>query len=63
MMANREIFVGSTSNIETCADMDRETVVSSLFDSVSRETRDRDLHVVQTLNDRQNLHEFLETES
>ena len=63
VMANSEISVGSTCNMETCADMDREIVVSSLFDSVSWETRDRDLHVVQTLHDRQNLHEFLETGS
>ena len=34
---------------ETCADMDRETVVSSLLRSMSKEKRDRDQNVVQTL--------------
>ena len=48
MTANRDFVVGSTSNKETCADMDRETVVSCLFDSVSRGQRDRDQNVVQT---------------
>ena len=38
-----------TSIKETCADMDRETVVSILFESVSKEKRDRDQNVVQTL--------------
>ena len=45
---------------ETCANMDRETVVSSLFGSVSKEKRDRDQNVVRTLTDRQNLHKILE---
>ena len=36
--------------------MDRETVVSSLFVSVSKEKRDRDQNVLQTLRDRQHLH-------
>ena len=39
---------------ETCADMDRETVPSSLFGSVSKGKRDRDQNVVQTLRDREN---------
>ena len=43
-----------TSIKETCADMVRETVVSSLFGSVSKGKRDRDQNVVQTLRDRQN---------
>ena len=34
--------------------MDRETVVSSLFESVSKEKRVRDPNVVQTLKGRQN---------
>ena len=45
---------------ETCADMDRETVVSSLFGSISKGTRDRDQNVVQTLRDRQLFHTILE---
>ena len=40
--------------------MDRETVVSNLFRSVSKGKRDRDQNVVQTLRDRQNLHIILE---
>ena len=45
-----------TSIRETCADMDREAVVSTLFGSVSKEKRDRDQNVVQSSRDRQNLH-------
>ena len=45
---------------EICADMDRDTVVSSLLGSVSKGTRDRDQNVVQTLGDRQSLHKILE---
>ena len=40
--------------------MDRETVVSSLFESVSKAKRDRDVSVVQTSRDRQHLHKILE---
>ena len=40
--------------------MDRETVVSRLFGSVSKGKRDRDQNVVQTLRDRQNLRTILE---
>ena len=40
-------------------DADHETVVS-VEESVSRGERNRDLNVVQTLKDRQNLHNFLE---
>ena len=43
---------------ETCADMDRETVASSLLGSESKGKRDRDHNVVQTLRDRQ--HKILE---
>ena len=43
-------FVASRSSVkETCADMDRETGVSSLLGSASQEKRDRDQNVVQTL--------------
>ena len=38
---------------------DHETV-TGVQESVSREKRDRDLNVVQTLKDRQNLHKLLE---
>ena len=40
--------------------MNRETIVSSLFESVSKEKRDRDQSVVQTLRDRQHFHKILE---
>ena len=40
--------------------MDRETVVSSLFWSVSKGKRDRDQNVAQTLRDKQNLRKILE---
>ena len=60
VLADRDSVASKTSIKETCADMDRETVVSSLFESVSKEKRDRDLNVVQTLKDRQNLHKILE---
>ena len=40
--------------------MDHETIVPSVFESVSRGKRDRDLNVVQTLKDRQNIHKFLQ---
>ena len=45
MMANRDFVAGSRSNKETLADMDRETVVSSLFDSVSR-GREIEIHKI-----------------
>ena len=45
---------------ETCADMDRETVVSTLLGSVSKEKRDRDQDVVPSSRDRHNLHKILE---
>ena len=60
VLADRDSVVGRTGIKETCADMDRETVVSSLFESVSKEKRDRYLNVVQTLRDRQNIHKILE---
>ena len=40
--------------------MDRETVFSSLFGSVSKEKRYQDPTVVQTSRDRQTLHTILE---
>ena len=42
------------------ADFYHETIVPSVFESVSREKRDRDLNVVQTLKDRQIIHKILE---
>ena len=49
-----------TSIKETCADIDRETVVSSLLGSLSKAKRDRDQNVVQILRDRQSFHKILE---
>ena len=60
VLADYDSVACRTGIKETCADMDRQTVVSSLFESVSKETRDRDQNVVQTSRDRQNLHQFLE---
>ena len=40
----------------SCADSERETVVSTLFRSESKGKRDRDQNVVQSLRDRGNLH-------
>ena len=48
------------SIMETCADQDRETVVSILFRPESKAKRDRDQNVVQSLTDRENLHKILE---
>ena len=39
------------SIMETCADLDRETVVSTLFRPESKSKRDRDQNVVQSLRD------------
>ena len=58
--ADCDSVASRTSIKETCADMDRETVVSSLFGSVSKGKRDRDQNVVQTCRDRQYLHKILE---
>ena len=60
MSADYDSVASRTSINETRADMDCETVVSSLLGSVSNGKRDRDLNVVQTLKDRQNLHKILE---
>ena len=56
LSADYDSVASRTSIKETCANMDRETVVSSLFESVSKEKRDRDQNVVRTLKDRRNLH-------
>ena len=60
MLADCDSVASRTSIKERCADMDRETVVSSLLGSVSKRKRHRDQNVVQTLRDRQNLHKLLE---
>ena len=60
MLADRDSGVGRTGIKEICADMDRETVVSSVCESVSKVKRDRDQNFVQTLRDRQHLHKILE---
>ena len=60
MSADYDSVASRTSIKETCADMGRDTVVSSLFGSVSKGKRDRDQNVVQTLRDKHNLHKILE---
>ena len=45
---------------ETGANLDRESVVSTIFSSQSEGKRDRDQNDVQSLRDRQNLHKILE---
>ena len=57
MLADRDSVVSRTGIKETCADTDREIVVSSLFEFVSKGKRDRDLNVVR---DRQHLHKIIE---
>ena len=53
LLADFGAVVSRTCIQETCADMDRETVVS-------KTKRDRDQNVVQSLRDRLNLHKFLD---
>ena len=45
---------------EICADLDRESVLPTIFSAQSKGKRDRDQKVVQTLKDLQNLHNILE---
>ena len=52
-----------TRSWKLAADVDHETIVPSVFESVSREKRDRDLNVEQTLKDRHNVHKFLERQA
>ena len=52
LSANYVSVASRTSTKESCADMDRETVVSSFFWSVLKGKRNRDQHVVQTLRGR-----------
>ena len=60
LSADYDSVANRTSIKETCADMNRATVVSSFFGSVSKGKRDRDQNVVQTLRDRQHLQKILE---
>ena len=60
MSADHDSVASRTSIKETCADTDRETVVSSLFGSVSKGKRDRDQNVVHTFRERQHLHKICE---
>ena len=45
---------------ETGANLDRESVVSKIFSSLSTGKKDRDQNVVHSLRDKQNLHKVLE---
>ena len=49
MGADNVSLPSRTSIKETCADIDRETVVSSLLGSMSKEKRDRDQNVVANI--------------
>ena len=49
MGADRGPLPSRTGIKESCADMNRETVVSSLLGSMSKVKRDRDQNVMQTL--------------
>ena len=50
-LADFESVDSRKSIMETCADLDRESVVSTLFRSESKGKRDRDQNVVQSLRD------------
>ena len=60
LAADYDSVASQTSSRKLAADVDHETSVRSVFESVSKEKRDRDFNVVQTLRDRQNLHKNLE---
>ena len=60
LVADYDSVACRTSSWKLAADVDHETNVPNVFESVSWEQRDRDLHVVHSLKDRQSLHKFLE---
>ena len=60
MGAESDSLPSRSSIKETCADINRETVVSSLLGSLSKAKRDRDQIVVQILRHRHSLHKILE---
>ena len=49
-----------SSHRETEAELDRESVATTLFSSQSRGKRDRELNFGHALRDRDNLHKILE---
>ena len=59
-MADYESVDSRNGIQETRADLDRETVVSTLCRSESNGKRDRDQNVVQSLRETENLHTMLE---
>ena len=59
-MADHESVASRNGIPETGANLDRESVVSSLFRSESRGKRDRDPNVMNSLRDREHLHLILE---
>ena len=59
-LADYESVDGRNCIQETGADLDRETVVPTLFRSESKGKRDRDQNVVQSLRDSENLHKILQ---
>ena len=60
MLVDNDSVASRTGIKETCADMHREKVVSSLLGSMSKGKRDRHQNVVQTLTDRQHIHKIPE---
>ena len=60
LAADYDSVASQTRSRTLAADVDHETSVRSVFESVSKEKKDRDFNVVQTLRDRQNLHKNLE---
>ena len=59
-LADDESVDSRNSIGETGADLDRDTSVSTLLRTESRGKRDRDQNVVQSLRDREHLHQILE---
>ena len=62
-MAEYESVDSRDDILKTGANLERESVVSTLFRSQSKWKRDRDQNVVHSLRDRVNRHKILKTES
>ena len=59
-MADYESVDSRNGIRETCANLDRKSVISTLFRSESKGKRDRDQNVVHSLRDRENIHKIVE---
>ena len=60
VLADYDSVDNLNSSRETCADLDRETIFSTLFMSESKGKKDRDQNVLQSLRDMANVHKILE---